>query len=88
MLLYVLEDLLEWLELHPHQFGITWVDYVVGLALVVPFLWMAWKITFEVIKVNARIREHDVSTAKNIETLQKLSTEQDDDTPDEGKKDK
>ena len=88
MFLNVLDDLLQWLEWHPHQFGITWIDYLVGLALVVPFLWMARKIFLEVIKVNARIREHDVRTAKNLEILQQLSVEQDGDTSKERKKDK
>jgi hypothetical protein len=88
MLPYVLEDLLEWLEWHPRDFGVTWADFLFTLALVVPFLWMVRGIVLEVIKTNAQIREHDKSTAKSMETLQKLSPEQDDGTPDERKKDK
>ena len=87
---YAIEDLLEWLEWHPHHFGVTWRDYCVGLALLIPFFWMLYKIVLEVIKVNARIREHDMNAAKSIEALEKLRADMDDDSDDDnlrGKKD-
>ena len=88
MLLYLLDDLLEWFEWHPHNFGVTWTDFLLALALMVPFLWMVYRIILEVIQVNGRIREHDIRTAKSMEILQRLGDEQGGDTPDECKKDR